>query len=207
MEHFMLRRTISWFILVLPSLLLQYSLGQPRARVFTATDYMLFDSNDLLYFEVLRPKNISYIYKVRPAKDFGGKFEFESGIVNLVAADPLDACYSVNNGQALRRSIALVERGGCSFVSKTKTVESHGAIAVFISDRLQFDNGESLVDMVHDGTARDVRIPAGFMLGSDGYHIKRGIEEARMEAAVISLPLNITTSPHLYTRQPPWSYW
>lgn len=48
--------------------------GQPRARVFTATDYMLFDSNDLLYFEVLRPKNISYIYKVRPAKDFGGKF-------------------------------------------------------------------------------------------------------------------------------------
>ena len=35
---------------------------------------MLFDSNDLLYFEVLRPKNISYIYKVRPAKDFGGKF-------------------------------------------------------------------------------------------------------------------------------------
>ena len=35
---------------------------------------MLFDSKDLLYFEVLRPKNISYIYKVRPAKDFGSKF-------------------------------------------------------------------------------------------------------------------------------------
>ena len=39
------------------------------------------------------------------------------------------------------------------------------------------------------------------------YHIKRGIEEAGMEAAVISIPLNVTTSPHLYTRQPPWSYW
>jgi hypothetical protein len=37
--------------------------------------------------------------------------EFESGIVNLVAADPLDACYSVNNGQALHGAIALVERG------------------------------------------------------------------------------------------------
>ena len=35
---------------------------------------MLFDSNDLLYFEILQPKNISYIYKVRPAKDFGSKF-------------------------------------------------------------------------------------------------------------------------------------
>ena len=58
---------------------------------------------------------------------------------------------------------------GCSFVSKTKTVESHGAIAVFITDKLQYVNGEPLVDMIHDGTARDVHIPAGFMLGSDGY--------------------------------------
>lgn len=53
-------------------------------------------------------------------------------------------------------------------MSKTKTVESHGAIAVFIADKLQFVNGEPLVDMIHDGTARDVHIPAGFMLGSDG---------------------------------------
>lgn len=45
-----------------------------RLRVYTATDSMLFESNDLLYFEILQPKNISYIYKVRPAKDFGGKF-------------------------------------------------------------------------------------------------------------------------------------
>jgi len=37
--------------------------------------------------------------------------EFDSGIVNLVAADPLDACHSVNNGQALHGAIALVERG------------------------------------------------------------------------------------------------
>lgn len=53
-------------------------------------------------------------------------------------------------------------------MSKTKTVESHGAIAVFIADKLQYINGEPLVDMIHDGTARDVHIPAGFMLGSDG---------------------------------------
>jgi len=51
-----------------------YFAEERRVRVFTATDYMLFDSNDLLYFEVLRPKNISYIYKVKPAKDFGSKF-------------------------------------------------------------------------------------------------------------------------------------
>ena len=55
-------------------LVLCCSAGQAKVHVFTATDFMLFDTNDLLYFEVLRPKNISYIYKVRPAKDFGGKF-------------------------------------------------------------------------------------------------------------------------------------
>ena len=37
--------------------------------------------------------------------------EFKSDTVNLVAADPPDACYSVSNGESLRRSIALVERG------------------------------------------------------------------------------------------------
>ncbi|XP_058941966.2 protease-associated domain-containing protein 1 [Pocillopora verrucosa] len=203
-----IHRTISCLVMAVLFLLWDYSSAEgPRVRLFSATDFMLFDSNDLLYFEILQPKNISYIYKVKPAKNFGTKFELELGTVNLVAADPIDACHSVDNGKALWGSIALVERGGCSFVSKTKTVEHHGAIAVFISDNLQFDNAESLVDMIHDGTTREVSIPAGFILGSDGYHIKRGIEEAGMEAAVISIPLNITTSPHLYTRQPPWSYW
>ena len=56
---------------------------------------------------------------------------------------------------------------GCSFVSKVKTVEGHGAIAVFISDNHP-DNAEALVDMAHDETKQDVHIPAGFMLGSDG---------------------------------------
>ena len=56
---------------------------------------------------------------------------------------------------------------GCSFVSKVKTVEDHGAIAVFIADD-QLDNMDTLVEMAHDGTQRDVHIPAGFMLGSDG---------------------------------------
>lgn len=201
-----LRGKLLSLILALIAFLLQYSYGERKRLVFTATDFMLLDSNDLIYFEVLRPKNISYVYKVRPAKSFGGKFDFKSGSVNLVAADPADACYSISNGQALQRSIALVDRGGCSFVSKVKTVEDHGAIAVFIADD-QLDNMDTLVEMAHDGTQRDVHIPAGFMLGSDGYHIKRGIEDTGMMGAVISIPLNVTNTPYLYTRQPPWSAW
>lgn len=40
--------------------------------------------------------------------------ELELGTVNLVAADPIDACHSVDNGKALWGSIALVERGWVS---------------------------------------------------------------------------------------------
>lgn len=39
------------------------------------------------------------------------EFQSDTVTVNLVAADPPDACYSVINGEALQKSIALVERG------------------------------------------------------------------------------------------------
>ena len=35
---------------------------------------MLFDSADLVYFEVLKPQKLNYVYKARPAKDFGTQF-------------------------------------------------------------------------------------------------------------------------------------
>ena len=43
-------------------------------RVYTVTDFLLFDSNELIYFEVFKPDNIKYIFKMRPAKDFGRAF-------------------------------------------------------------------------------------------------------------------------------------
>ncbi|XP_015770673.1 PREDICTED: protease-associated domain-containing protein 1-like [Acropora digitifera] len=200
------RDKVLWSFWTICVFLLQHTAGQRKKLVFTATDFMLFDSANLVYFEVLRPKNISYVFKVRPAKSFGGKFDFESRTVNLIAADPPDACFSVTNGPALHKSIALVDRGGCSFLSKVKTAETYGALAVFIADS-EPNNVDTLLDMVHDGTQRDVHIPAGFMLGSDGFHIKRGIRESGLEGAFISIPLNVTNTPYLYTRQAPWSAW
>lgn len=69
-------------------------------------------------------------------------------------------------------------------------MEHHGAIAVFISDNLQFDNAESLVDMIHDGTTREVSIPAGFILGSDGYCI--------LLMSLLSLTSEIFSLPQCY---------
>ncbi|KAK3727030.1 hypothetical protein QZH41_012544 [Actinostola sp. cb2023] len=175
-------------------------------RLYTASDFMLFESNSLVYFEILSPEKLRYIFKVRPAKDFGSIFKLQFGRVRLVAAEPLEACQPITNSLALNGAIALVNRGGCSFVSKSKMAEQSGAVAVFIADNAP-DNADAMVDMVHDGTERVVQIPVGYLLGSDGYHIREAIKDAHASAAIISIPVNVTTTPDLYTRQPPWSYW
>ena len=92
-------------------------------------------------------------------------------LVGAMLKNKLSFCKTVFSPSEIETTLTIIIMfcfRGCSFVSKTKTVESHGAIAVFITDKLQYVNGEPLVDMIHDGTARDVHIPAGFMLGSDG---------------------------------------
>ncbi|XP_031563005.1 protease-associated domain-containing protein 1-like [Actinia tenebrosa] len=175
-------------------------------RVFTTTDFMMFESNALVYFEVLKPDKIKYIFKLRPAKDFGSLFKIQFNRIRLVATEPLEACQPLTNGWAMNGAIALVARGGCSFVTKCNIVEQFGAVAVFVADNVN-DNADAMVDMVHDGTSREVHIPAGFLLGTDGYHIREAIKEAKVPEAIISIPVNVTTHPDLYTRQPPWSYW
>ncbi|EDO39826.1 predicted protein [Nematostella vectensis] len=167
---------------------------------------MLFDSSDLVYFEVLKPESIKYVYKLRPAKDFGSIFDLHFDSIRLVAVEPPNGCQKPSNSRIIQGAIALVERGGCSFVSKSKMVEQFGAVAVLIADNAA-DNVNTMLDMVQDGTGRDVHIPAGFILGSDGYYIRKALRESHETAAIISIPVNVTTSPHLYTKQPPWSYW
>ena len=41
---------------------------------------MMLESNDLIYFHVIQPTKVSYIFKARPAQDFGDLFvSFLSG--------------------------------------------------------------------------------------------------------------------------------
>ncbi len=41
---------------------------------------MMLESNDLIYFHIIRPTKVSYVFKARPAQDFGDLFvSFLSG--------------------------------------------------------------------------------------------------------------------------------
>lgn len=55
----------------------------------------------------------------------------------------------------------------CSFVTKTINAENAGAVAVLITDN-DAQNDEAQIQMVQDGTEREVQIPSLFLLGKDG---------------------------------------
>ncbi|XP_061439569.1 protease-associated domain-containing protein 1 isoform X2 [Rhineura floridana] len=161
---------------------------------------------EYLYFQVLSPGDIRYIFTATPAKDFGGVLNTRYQQIYLVPADPPEACGALNNGVFIEGQIALVERGGCSFLSKTRIVQELGGLAVIIADNA-YDNDSSYVEMIQDNTRRTADIPALFLLGRDGYMIRRSLEQHGLPWAVISIPVNITSIPTYELMQPPWTFW
>ncbi|KAM4804245.1 protease-associated domain-containing protein 1 [Urocitellus parryii] len=162
--------------------------------------------HDYLYFQVLSPGDIRYIFTATPAKDFGGIFHTRYEQIHLVPAEPPEACGELSNGFFIQDQIALVERGGCSFLSKTRVVQEHGGRAVIISDNA-VDNDSFYVEMIQDSTQRTVDIPALFLLGRDGYMIRRSLEQHGLPWAIISIPVNVTSMPTFELLQPPWTFW
>lgn len=104
----------------------------------------------------------------------------------------------------ISRLILTCVSSGCSFLSKTLVAQNHGAVAVLITDSDSENNGK-WIDMIHDFTERGADIPALFLLGSDGHHIKQALSERGMKAAMISIPVNVTVHPDLLLSQPPWT--
>ncbi|XP_060239635.1 protease-associated domain-containing protein 1 isoform X1 [Meriones unguiculatus] len=197
--------------------------------------------HDYLYFQVLSPGDIRYIFTATPAKDFGGIFHTRYDQIHLVPAEPPEACGELSNGFFIQDQIALLctdepqvlygpfilpRRGceggaasaclsfglittssrGCSFLSKTRVVQEHGGRAVIISDNA-VDNDSFYVEMIQDSTKRTADIPALFLLGRDGYMIRRSLEQHGLPWAIISIPVNVTSIPTFELLQPPWTFW
>ncbi|XP_058660118.1 protease-associated domain-containing protein 1 isoform X1 [Ammospiza nelsoni] len=162
--------------------------------------------HEYLYFQVLSPGDIRYIFTATPAKDFGGVFNTRYDQIHLVPADPPEACGELNNGVFIQDQIALVERGGCSFLSKTRVIQEHGGRAVIIADNA-YDNDSFYIEMIQDSSRRTADIPALFLLGRDGYMIRRSLEQHGLPWAVISIPVNVTSIPTYEMMQPPWTFW
>lgn len=176
-------------------------------RTYNIPDNLEFIDSDV-FFEIVEPEELGYTYKIRPAKDFGAPFnESFSGFgIPLVPVDPPCGCGWPRNAEELEGSVALVERGECSFLSKTVRAEEVGARAVIVSDYDE-DGDEYYVEMIDDKTFRDVNIPAGFLLGKNGFMIRKTLEKLQRRHAVINIPINLTYIPLHKMNQPPWLGW
>ncbi|KAG7488960.1 hypothetical protein JOB18_001792 [Solea senegalensis] len=162
--------------------------------------------NELLYFRVISPEEIGYIFSAAPAKDFGGDFTSFYDEILLVPAEPADACSELKDREIIQGQVILVERGECSFVQKTHYVEEAGGKAVLIADNA-VDNDSQYLDMITDGTSAKPNIPALFLLGRDGMMIRRSLQRQALPWAVISIPVNVSSLASFPLKQPPWTLW
>ncbi|XP_038070617.1 protease-associated domain-containing protein 1-like [Patiria miniata] len=159
-----------------------------------------------LFFSVLSPEDLAFIYKIRPAKNFGAAFAQHFHRICLIPTEPEDACGELANAPVISGEVALIKRGGCSFMSKAITAERAGAAAVIIYDNND-RNFDSIIDMIDDNTDRSTSIPVAFLLGRDGYMIKNSLHQQGLPSAVISIPVNITGVSLGHVRRSPWSLW
>ncbi|XP_056137137.1 protease-associated domain-containing protein 1-like isoform X2 [Lampris incognitus] len=162
--------------------------------------------NELLYFRIISPKDIGYIFSAAPAKDFGGDFTSSYEEILLVPAEPADGCSELRNKDDIEGQVILLERGGCSFVCKARQVEEAGGKAVLIADNA-VDNDSQYLDMIADGSTAKPSIPALFLLGRDGLMIRRSLQRQAMPWAVISIPVNVSSLASFPLKQPPWTLW
>lgn len=159
-----------------------------------------------IFFEILEPESLRYTFRLRPAHEFGSSFASPLSNVGLVLSEPLQGCASLVNRLEVRHNVVLVERGGCSFLSKCVEAGREGALAVLVADS-DAANDDQYVDMMDDSTGRNCSIPAAFLLGKDGYMIRRGLEAHGLRRALVNIPVNVSGLPAHRLRQPPWLVW
>jgi len=78
--------------------------------------------------------------------------------------------------------IVLVERGGCSFIRKTKNVQEIGGAMNLIMNHVNNQNPNEII-MVDDGTGLNVAIPTILISKENGEIIKRAILETEKNNA------------------------
>ena len=89
-------------------------------------------------------------------------------LVNDGTGTVTDACENLP-ANSLTGEIALIDRGGCTFVVKVKNVQNAGAVAAVIAN----NQGDSIFTM--GGTDNTITIPSVFIGKTDGLTIRTGL--------------------------------
>jgi len=110
------------------------------------------------------PAAIAGNYQVGTA-DFGPALSAAGVTGNLAQSSPVDGCSAFSN--SLTGKIALVDRGNCTFVSKTKNAQNAGAIGVVIVDNVSSSTPPGMT-----GSDSTITIPTISITQASGNTIK-----------------------------------
>ncbi|KAI8116840.1 PRADC1-like protein [Lucilia cuprina] len=174
----------------------------PLNNIVTTQDIIAGD----VFFEITEPFSLEYTYRLRPAKNFGTSFSKPlEGFLQFHLMDVVYFRIKLENNHALRGNVALIDRGQCSFLTKTINAEDAGARAAIITEfNSESNEFDYYIEMIHDETNRDAHIPAGYLLGSNGVAIRNTLRRLKRTYARINLPVNLTFVPPSRINHPPW---
>lgn len=175
-----------------------FALSLAKFIISSAAESRVLD----IYFQISEPESLRYTFKARSSR-IGVPFKKTLENIALVIAEPRDACTSIISKLEIKDNVALVERGGCSFLEKCIEIERSGGIALIVYD-YDKHNDENYIEMIDDHTNRNCSIPAVSLLGKDGHMIAQSLLALKLSRAIITIPVNTAIDKE---SNPPWLIW
>eukprot|EP00730_Choanoeca_flexa_P010699 TRINITY_DN204_c0_g1_i1.p1 TRINITY_DN204_c0_g1~~TRINITY_DN204_c0_g1_i1.p1 ORF type:complete len:183 (+),score=22.97 TRINITY_DN204_c0_g1_i1:75-623(+) len=176
--------------------------GSRQAWLLLIIHTLTAQTSEYVWLKIHYPPEVSYIFRTLPARDFGKPLSSVFHHVDMLHAEPDDACTDLTNGDELFGKVALIARGTCSFAEKAYRAQEAGALTAIVYDN-DPSNDQHWIDMIVEGLDFIVEIPSLFMLGADGHHLKTALAQGH----TIDLTLPINRSTMAISRQTPWTFW
>lgn len=98
---------------------------------------------------------------------------------NLAVASPIKGCSALTNGAQVSGKIAVIDRGGCTFVIKVKNAQNAGAIGVIIADSIAAGSPPPM-----GGTDNTITILSCSITQADGVTLKNAIQAGTVNATI-----------------------
>ncbi len=125
--------------------------------------------------------------------DFGAQFTegLTVGPVELVQAEPFEACEPITNAAELEGKVAFISRGSCAFVIKGENAANAGAIAWVLTNN-DADNPEQFITPIGDCEPDVCSIPVAVVTFNSGQIIET---EVKFGTEVVIDPVRILAPP------------
>ncbi|NXL68623.1 PADC1 protein, partial [Chordeiles acutipennis] len=156
--------------------------------------------HEYLYFQVLSPGDIRYIFTATPAKDFGGVFTRRFLALHMF---PKSLFIESSDAVSWKGPTRMMESNSCPCTGQAQhSAHVPQGLGQMLLESCQAWGhqhlpGEPLLSQSH------LTSP----LYPSSYMIRRSLEQHGLPWAVISIPVNITSIPTYEMMQPPWTFW